>query len=297
MRRRRRVTVLVALVALVLAGALAYALPRSAPPAQPVPNQAFRSAPASQAPAVVWAVGDGADGGEAARVLSRRIAADRPDRLLYLGDVYKSGSSADFRDDYQTVYGRLARVTAPTPGNHEWPAHPDGYDTYWRGKTNAATPPWYAFRVGGWRVISLNSEAPHTPSSPQLRWLRRELRKAPGTCTLAFWHRPLMSTGKHGDQPDVAPLWNALRGHASVVLNGHDHNLQRMRPRDGLVELVAGAGGKSHYDLSGDPRRVFGDDRQNGALRLELRLGVADIRFDSSAGTVLDRSSVRCERR
>ncbi len=268
--------------------------PDSDPPPRTVPNEAFRSPEMPDRPAVVWAVGDGADGSDAARAVARRIARERPDRLLYLGDVYEHGSAEDFRERYDTVYGALAPITAPTPGNHEWPAHASGYDPYWRARTGAATPPWYAFRIGGWRIISLNSEAPHGRGSPQLRWLRSELRRGSGTCTLAFWHRPLQSAGSHGDQHDVAPLWNALRGRARLVLNGHDHNLQRLRPRDGITELVAGAGGHEHYRLHDDRRVLFGDVEHYGAVRLHLRRGHASISFVTATGAVLDRSSARC---
>jgi hypothetical protein len=266
----------------------------SAPPATPVANLAFRSAPDPSDPAVVWAVGDGADGSDAARTVALRIAADRPDRMLYLGDVYERGSAGDFRNGYDTVYGRLSQITAPTPGNHDWPAHREGYDPYWRARTGAATPPWYAFRAGGWQLISLNSEAPHGSGSAQLRWLNARLRRSSGTCVLAFWHRPLQSAGEHGDQPDVAPLWNALRGRATLVLNGHDHDLQRLRPRDGITQLVAGAGGRSRYALHRDDRLLFGDDDHDGALRLRLRPGSATIAFVSARGVTLDASRVTC---
>jgi acid phosphatase type 7 len=265
------------------------------PPPRPVANDAFLSSARPDAPAVVWAVGDGADGSASARAVARRIAADRPDRLLYLGDVYESGSAEDFRERYEPVYGALAAITAPTPGNHDWPLHRDGYDPYWRAKTGAPTPPWYAFRTGGWRIISLNSEAPHGRRSPQLRWLRAELRRGGGTCTLAFWHRPRHSAGDHGDQVDVAPLWDALRGRARLVLAGHDHDMQRLRPRDGITALVAGAGGRSRYGVDGsDPRLAFGDDAHDGALRLELRPGRARLAFVAAGGAVLDRSAVTC---
>ena len=285
---------LLGLVVLLAAAAVLSPLLRSAPPPRPVPNAAFLSAADPAAPAVVWAVGDGADGSESARAVARRIAADRPAAMLYLGDVYDSGSAEEFRTNYDSVYGALADRTAPTPGNHEWPAHPDGYDPYWRSKTGAATPPWYSFRVGGWRVISLNSEAPHEPGSAQLRWLEREVSKARGTCTLAFWHRPLQSAGRHGDQGDVAPLWRALRGHARLVVNGHDHDLQRLRPRDGMTQFVAGAGGKSRYGIARDARVAFGDDTHDGALRMQLRPGRATLAFIAADGTVLDRSLVAC---
>lgn len=274
---------------------LVYRGDRTAPAPQTMPNEAFRSAPSPEAPAVVWAVGDGADGSDKARRVADLVIADRPERLLYLGDVYPDGSRADFRDNFESVYGRLARITAPTPGNHDWPAHRGGYDPYWRSVTGAATPPWYSLRTGGWRIISLNSEAPHDPGSAQVRWLRGQLDGDAGTCTLAFWHRPLLSAGEHGDQADVAPLWDALRGHARLVLSGHDHDLQRLQARDGITALVAGAGGKSRYDVdSSDPRLAFAADQRDGALRMELRPGAARLDFVSSDGELLDRSTVGC---
>src|SRR4051794_10945803 len=71
--------------------------------------------------ALVWAVGDGADGGADAKAVAQRIAAEQPGRVLYLGDVYETGTAAEFADNFASVYGTLARVTEPTPGNHEWP--------------------------------------------------------------------------------------------------------------------------------------------------------------------------------
>ena len=254
--------------------------------------------------ASVWAVGDGADGRRAARRVARLIAAGRPDRVLYLGDVYgpdglegalsTDGDAEDFRVRFAGVYGSLVPRMAPTPGNHEWGRRGEGYEPFWRRATGRMPPAWYAFDVAGWRVLSLNSEAPHDARSPQLRWLRRVLARTPGTCTLAFWHRPRFGTGRHGPQPDVQPFWDALRGHARLVVNAHDHNLQRLAPIGGITQLVAGAGGRSHHALSSDPRRRFGDDTSDGALRLRLRRGRADGAFVAVGGNVLDRFSRTC---
>lgn len=281
--------------ALTFAGALAYALlPRTAPPPVAVANDAFLSAARPDAPAVLWAVGDGGDGGAAARRVSALIRRGNPARMLYLGDVYEDGTAEEFRKNYDTVYGALASRTAPTPGNHEWPVHPEGYDPYWQRRTGSATPPWYAFRIGGWNIISLNSEAPHAAGSEQLRWLRRTLDRSSGTCTLAFWHRPFESAGRYGDK-DIAPFWQALAGRAALVVNAHDHNMQRLRPRDGITGLVVGSGGRSRYALRSDERLRFGDDSRDGALRLALRPGSAKMTFVAVDGSVLDRSSVRCD--
>jgi hypothetical protein len=242
--------------------------------------------------AVVWAVGDGADGGEAARGVAERIAAKPFDRLLYLGDVYGS----NFERAYGPTYGALAAKTDPTPGNHDWPDYKDQYESYWRDTRKRPVPDWYAFRAGGWEILSLNSEVSHDTGSPQERWLRGEVREPAGTCRLAFWHRPRFSasTAHHGDQPDTQPLWEPLVGHAAIVLTGHDHDMQRFKPVDGITEFVSGAGGHEHYELSEDPRVAFGNDADYGALRLELRPGRAAYTFVATDGRVLDRGIVRC---
>ena len=247
----------------------------------------------------VWAVGDGADGGPPARALEHLVLGSGPvDRFLYLGDVYATGTRAQFSRDYRAVYGSLAPVTDATPGNHEWPRRDQGYDAYWTSVTGHRTRPYYSLRVGGWQLLSLNSEGPHGARSRQLRWVRRQVR-APGTCRIAFWHRPLLSAAPHvPDQRDVAPLWDALRGHAVAVLNGHAHDMQRFRPADGITEFVAGAGGHRLHPVNGsDPRLAFSNDQSFGALRLRLRPGVADYAFIDAAGRALDSGQLTCAAR
>ncbi|HTN25947.1 MAG TPA: metallophosphoesterase [Solirubrobacteraceae bacterium] len=304
--RGRRRWALAAALAVAVALAAAVVAARRHDPAPPLHEPAGAWLPSGPAgDAVVWAVGDGADGGSAAKAVVARIAAGHPDRLLYLGDVYGGtiegavrgdGTADDYRDAYATTYGRLASRTAPTPGNHEWPQRGDGYEPYWRRITGTTPPAYYAFTSGGWKLLSLNSEAPHGAGSRQVRWLQRELR-APGTCRLAFWHRPRFSIGRHGDQADVAPLFDALRGHAVLAVSGHDHNMQRYRPVGGVTQVVSGAGGHEHYGLHREARLAFGDDADYGALRIDLRPGRARLRFVAADGRVLDDSTVRCRQR
>jgi acid phosphatase type 7 len=247
----------------------------------------------AEEPALVWAVGDGADGSAIARRLARRIERSRPEAFLYLGDVYPGGTARDYRRNWRPVYRRLDPITWPTPGNHEWWAREQGYFPYWRRHGRAK--PWYRFSVGGWEVLSLNSETPHGPGSPQLRWLERVLARGDGTCRIAFWHRPRFSPDSvHGDAPDVAPLWNALQGHARLVLNGHGHVMARYRRRGSLTEYVAGTGGNVRYRVVRDPRLAFARSDLTGALRLTLMPGTADLEFRAVGGRLLDRSSATC---
>jgi hypothetical protein len=254
------------------------------------------SAPGSDSKrdAVIWAVGDGADGGASAARVARLIARDRPDRLLYLGDVYEEGTASDFRRHYASSFGRLSKRTAPTPGNHDWSNHLDGYDPYWSRVYGGDLHDYFAFSTGGWQLLSLNSEIPHDTTSPQLKWLRAKLRRA-GDCRLAFWHRPRYSAGDHhGDQPDVEPFWDELAGHARLVLNGHEHDMQRFTPHRGITELVSGAGGHDLYSVDSRHGLAFGDDSHFGALRLSLSRGFARYRFVAASGRTLDRGSTRC---
>jgi hypothetical protein len=117
-----------------------------------------------------------------------------------------------------------------------------------------------------------------------------------GTCRVAFWHRPRFSADSvHGDAPDIAPLWNAVRGHARLVLNGHGHALMRYRRRAGLTEYVAGAGGRVLYSLRPDRRLAFARSHQTGALRLALSPGKATVEFRAVNGELLDRSRATCD--
>jgi hypothetical protein len=141
--------------------------------------------------------------------------------------------------------------------------------------------------------VSLNSEAPHGAGSEQLRWLGDTLGES--TCWIAIWHRPRYSAGTvHGDAPDVAPLWNAVEGRAALVLNGHDHDSQRLKRRGGTVELVAGAGGPNLYGVKRDRRVLWSDAKHPAAVRLVLSPGVARFEFRTASGKVLHRGSVRC---
>jgi Calcineurin-like phosphoesterase len=245
--------------------------------------------------AVVWAVGDAATPNDGARRLAAHIRAASPDRFLYLGDVYEDGTARDFRLHYHPLYGSLAPVTDPTPGNHEWANRFSGYYPYWRARKGRRQPPWSSTSLGGWEILALNSQAAHDRSSPQLRWLRRALAEPAGDCRIAFWHTPRFSAGLYEDASHLAPVWNALRGEAKAVLSGHDHNLQRLRARNGITQYIAGAGGarRSTLDKS-DPRLLWGEDGRLGALRIVLEPGRATFEFRDARGRLLDRSRATC---
>lgn len=240
--------------------------------------------------AEVWAVGD-ANPPRSAGV-ARLIRQADPDRILYLGDVYPRGSRDDFRR-WAKPFGRLVRRMAPTPGNHDWPEAREGYEPFWEKVTGETPPTYYTFRAGGWEILSVNAEHPERRAVKN--WLGERVLSG-GDCRIAFWHRPRYSAGFHdGGNRQVKEYWEALQGHTRMIVTGHDHNMQRMRARDGIVEFVAGAGGRRLYPVDESDRRLaVSNDTRYGALHLALSPGRARWRFVAVGGGVLASGLVRC---
>lgn len=254
------------------------------------------AAPASAV--TVWAVGDGGVPGPEDDAVASRVAQLGIERLLYLGDVYETGTAAEYAANYQSSWGRFKAMTSPTPGNHEWGNRAQGYDPYW-GALAPQQPGgghYYSFDLAGWHVVSLNSHEDSGWDSPQRAWLRRDLERYSGTCTIAFWHRPRWNAGAHSDAEDTEPLYSALTGRATMLLNGHDHNYQRFKPRRGITQFIVGTGGRvPFYNVNeADSRLAHSDDDSLGALRMELTPGRADWQFIDVNGSTLDRGTIPC---
>ena len=65
------------------------------------------------------------------------------------------------------------------------------------------------------------------------RLARSRPRGEPAKCTLAYWHKPLFSSGPNGDHPHMRPFWTMLYdAGADVILTGHDHLYERFGPQD-----------------------------------------------------------------
>jgi acid phosphatase type 7 len=248
-------------------------------------------------------------------VSDRALALD-PDALIMAGDSCYDDSlpmepttATCLPEAYEPAWGRLKEETLPAAGNHEcYVTEPEpcaAYFDYWGDQAGPRGRGYYTRRLGGWLVLVLNSNCSFAggceAGSPQETWLRRRLEDDEGRCELIVLHHPLFSSGRHGDNPAVEPLWKAAEDNrVELAVQGHDHHMERFLPitsagvRDddtGVRSFITGAGGKDHYEL-GDvkPESAFRDDVTFGVLRLTLTATGFSSAFIAEDGAVLDRS-------
>ena len=114
--------------------------------------------------------------------------------------------------------------------------------------------------MGGWHIVALNSNCLWAggcgADSAQVAWLRRDLQAHPNACTLAFWHHPRFSSGRHGSSDTYKRVSGSVLDEAGVdvVLSAHDHHYERFAPQraDGTLRL----GGYSRLRRGGRAARV-----------------------------------------
>jgi acid phosphatase type 7 len=241
--------------------------------------------------AVLVGAGDIADcinlsGAEATAKLLERI----PGTVMAIGDLAYPDGTADNFGCYDQTWGRVKNRTRPAPGNHEFHSMGAAYYFKYFGVTAGdSAKGYYSYELGSWHIVVLNSECVEAGgcdwASPQGIWLREDLAAHPVACTLAYFHKPLFSSGgKHGDDLTVKPLWDSLyAGNADVVVSGHDHDYERFAPQTpeakpdparGIREFVVGTGRKNHRPfIAPHANSEVRDDTAFGVLKLTLSLG------------------------
>jgi hypothetical protein len=281
-------------------------VPRSPPP----------TAPSTAAPPFVL-VGAGdiascaSNGDEATAALLDTIGGT----VFTTGDnVYDNGTAAEFTNCYGPSWGRasIKARTRPVPGNHDYnTANGAGYFGYFGAAAGNPAKGYYAYDAGAWRAYVLNSNCAGiggcAAGSPQEQWLRADLAANPRRCVVAMWHHSRYSSGgEHGSSAATQALYQALYDfNAELVLTGHDHDYERFAPQTatgtldkarGLVQIVVGTGGKSHYAWGAvQPNSVVRNNDTYGVLRLALSATSWTFTFIPVAGkTFTDSGSGVC---
>jgi hypothetical protein len=252
----------------------------------------------------LYAVGDAADGSAVAQALVDAMVARPADGLLYLGDVYESGTAREFAANYEPIYGRLARRTIPVIGNHEMPNVRRGYYPYWaeaRGWTPVTARHRAFVTPEGWQVIAYSSEHQEADVAAgrtrERDWVAARMAEHRGTCRLVVAHkgRYVVADDSHDDNTGQGPIWRLIRGRTALNVVAHNHIYGRLLPIDGVTVIVSGLGGHGMRNLGEQSHPVAAAAAHTPmALRLRLRPGAADFEVRSRDGTLHDGGTVPC---
>ena len=242
-----------------------------------------------------------------------KLLSHIPGTVFTTGDnAYEDGTASEFADCYGPSWGRFKDRTRPSVGNHEYQTpRASGYFGYFGAAAGDPDKGYYSYDRGEWHIISLNSMCGEVggcgANSPMVTWLKEDLASNPTSCTLAYFHHPLFSSGsEHGNDPRMRPSWDALyEAGAEVVLNGHDHDYERFGPQTpageadpkrGIREFVVGTGGNSLYAfLPPKPNSQVRNVDAYGVLKLTLHPDSYEWKFVPVAGkTFTDSGSDGC---
>lgn len=258
------------------------------------------------------AAGDIAECGNNWDEATAALVKNMPGTVAALGDLaYENGTIGEFDNCYQPSWGQFKARTRPAPGNHEYNTpNAAGYYAYWGAAAGNPAQGWYSYDLGGWHVVSLNSNCIFIGGcgvgSPEETWLRADLAAHKTQCTLAYWHHPRFSGGYVTSDVTMQPIWQALYdNNADLVLSGHAHNYQRFAPQDpagvadparGLREIVVGTGGRvDPHPVAPIANTEITNVGTFGVLRLTLRNSGYDWHFVPVAGqTFTDSGSQAC---
>jgi Icc protein len=167
-----------------------------------------------------------ADSFEAVLEAAMAESSGRVDAILATGDIAEDGR----RRTYERFRDRLARLDVPVlclPGNHE--------DPEVMAEVLSSPPLQYcgSLRLGGWRIVMLDSHVPHQPGGrlgdDELGRLDRELRDPAGEHVLVCLHHQPIPMGSAwldavglGNTGDLLPRLVA-HGRVRAVAWGHVH--------------------------------------------------------------------------
>ena len=251
--------------------------------------------------------------------ISREDSASKvEDAIFTTGDnVYPNGAKVNFDRCWAPSWGdtskRIMRWIRPVVGNHDLDnGFGEAYYELFGKNAGAKGKGYYAYDLGAWKVIALNSEMVTNPAfsvearREQEEWLKKELDGNTKKCTVAYFHRPRFSSGGHAGDLRMTGIWNILyEKNVDLILNGHEHHYERFEPqtpaglRDtvrGIVQIIVGTGGAGLTGIRvpvepNSARRIQG---HHGVLKVTLGAEEWQHAFLDTQGRIWDRSAGKC---
>jgi hypothetical protein len=236
-------------------------------------------------------IGDNGTGDTAQYQVAAQMVAARArfpfEIVLMLGDnIYGGQSPADlvqkFERPYEPLLSSGVRFYAAL-GNHDDQAH--RFYKPW----NMGGERYYTYVSRNVRFIVLDTDF---LDPAQLQWLKTTLKAATEEWKICYFHHPLYSdAGRHGSAVDLRVVLEPIlvESGVQVVLSGHDHIYERIKPQKGIAYFVAGSGGQLRKgDLKRSELTAAAFDQDQAFLLMEVNGQELTFEAISRTGAVVD---------
>ena len=210
--------------------------------------------------------------------------------VVTVGDnIYGSERPQDFDRKFAIPYKPLLDAGVKfyaSLGNH------DSREQRYYPPFNMGEKTYYSFKAPKQNVRFFALESAYMVPE-QIEWLQKELEGSREDWKIAYFHHPLYSSGgRHGSDIQLREVLEPLflKHNVSVVLTGHDHFYERVKPQQGIVYFVVGAGGKlrSGNITNSSPLTAKGFDTDYSFMVAEIRGDQMYFNAISRAGRVID---------
>jgi 3',5'-cyclic AMP phosphodiesterase CpdA len=243
-------------------------------------------------------IGDNGDGDREQYEIGKQMAAWYArfpfSVVVMMGDnIYGSDRPQDFVQKFETPYKALLDHGVKfyaSLGNH------DSREQRYYKLFNMDGKLYYTFKAPKGDVRFFAVESTYLDQD-QLKWLEDELKKSNEKWKIVFFHHPLYSSSRtHGSQlklrATLEPLF--IQYNVSLVLNGHDHVYERIKPQNGIQYFVEGSSGKLRAgDLRrGSPLTAFGNDTTRTFMLMEVDGDNLTFNAIDMAGNVIDSGTI-----
>ena len=175
----------------------------------------------------------------------KRVHDTFPYELVTLvGDnLYGSERPQDFKQKFEVPYKPLLDAGVKfyaSLGNH------DAREQRYYKLFNMDGKLYYTFKGSKQSVRFYALESTYMDPE-QVAWVEKELQASDSEWKIPYFHHPPYSSGdRHGSDARLRQVLEPLfiKYNVSVVFTGHDHFYERVKPQNGIVYFVVGAGGK-----------------------------------------------------
>jgi 3',5'-cyclic AMP phosphodiesterase CpdA len=206
---------------------------------------------------------------QVAEQMARYHASFPFDFVTMLGDnIYGSKTPADYKRKFEDPYKPLLDAGVKfyaALGNHDDP------NARFYKPFNMGGRRYYSFKKGNVTFLALDS---NYMDPDQITWLVEQLSESNSAWKICYFHHPFYTHARfHGADVDlrakIEPLF--IKAGVNLVLTGHQHVYERIKPQKGIYYFVLGNAGELRYrDLQPSPETIKGFDTDRDFMLMEI---------------------------